>query len=164
MWQALFNAIFREDQALANSRELARHLARIPLFELKGLDMLYPDVKEKAERLISAMSKQGMYVELDNSFRSALWQDKLFAQGRTAPGNVVTAAHGLESYHQYGLAFDLRFVKYGWNPPAGWWEILGKEGEKLGLTWGGTFQDYSHFEWHPGFDWKSLKGFFQRSQ
>ena len=47
------------------------------------------------------------------------------------------------------LMLDAYYKNYNLSPPSfDWWNELGKEGEKLGLIWGGSFQDYGHFEWH----------------
>lgn len=165
MWQFLFEALFKESQQLSNQRELARHLSRVALYELKGAEALYPDLKGKAERLMEIMAAQGMPIWIVEGFRTAKKQDDYYAKGRSKPGNVITNAQGLESYHQFGLAFDVAFTKYNWNPPKWeWWTALGKEGEKLGLVWGGSFQDWGHFEWHPypGMEWKELKEYFQQ--
>lgn len=149
----------------ANAKQIAKHLAQALLYDNFDIDKLYPDVKEKAQQLQKNMQTLAMPIVFDNSFRSAKTQDNLYAQGRTAPGAIVTNAQGLQSYHQYGLAFDCKFRDWGWNPPdASWWQTLGKEGEKLSLIWGGRWKmsDIGHFEWHPGFEWEELEKYFKR--
>lgn len=77
--------------------------------------------------------------------RSQERQDQLYAQGRTAPGPIVTWTR--TSAHLDGRAFDVTIVgapEYDDWPEA--WELLGEVGEELGLKWGGHFQDYGHFE------------------
>jgi len=65
---------------------------------------------------------------------------------------VVTNARPGDSFHQYGLAFDVVPVAYkgmlGWNPAGPLWERIGSIGESLGLTWGGRWgtKDRPHFE------------------
>lgn len=146
-------------------RKTARHLSLVTLYNLSGVDALQDDVKQKCLALIARMAAIGKPVYLSQGFRSAKEQDDKYAQGRTTNGDVVTNARGLQSYHQYGLAFDLIFVDHNWNAPPSWWEILGKEGQALGLEWGGSwtgFQDLPHFEYHPGFDWKLLESYFKK--
>lgn len=160
----LFAALFQDTQKAGPLKEVAKHLARVALYQKFGTDALYPDVKEKCEKLISVMASKGMPVRLQEGFRPAKLQDEYYAKGRTTTGSKITNAKGLQSYHQYGLAFDLVFVEHGYNPPDSWWDILGKEGEKLGLSWGGRwigFSDRPHFEWHPGFEWKELEQYFK---
>jgi len=58
---------------------------------------------ELAERLAA----RGMDALITDGFRSIEEQNKIFAQGRTTPGRVVTQARGGESNHNYGMAVDL---------------------------------------------------------
>lgn len=143
----------------ANARAIAKHLAKNYLYDLDGPDALYPDVAKKYKKLVARMKKLNKPVYMSEGFRSARKQDTYF--NRTPK---ITNAKGLQSYHQYGLAFDLIFVNGRWNPPsAEWWEILGKEGKKLGLEWGGDWKgsrDRPHFEWHPSFTWRELEKYF----
>lgn len=112
---------------------------------------LLPSVQSKADQLLKVMKKLGYDVTIYQGFRSIEEQNKLYAQGRTKPGAIVTNAKGGESLHNYGVAADIVFVRNGrpsWaeNHP---WATLGKEGEKLGFEWGGrwiSFQDRPHFQ------------------
>jgi peptidoglycan L-alanyl-D-glutamate endopeptidase CwlK len=85
-------------------------------------------------------------------------QAALYAQGRTAPGKVVTWT--LNSKHVRGLAIDLcpweEFRLHGpdklaWDADSAVWETIGKIGESLGLQWGiiknGARIDLGHFEY-----------------
>lgn len=79
-----------------------------------------------------------------STLRDKSSQDALYAQGRTAPGKIVTNAKGGDSYHQYGVAFD--FVPLVDGKPA-WddtdrYEQCAEIGEKLGLEWGGNFKSF----------------------
>src|SRR3954463_11525957 len=67
---------------------------------------LNPIVKERTEQLIQQAAKKGIVVVITDSFRSAEDQNKLYDQGRTTDGDIVTNAKGGESYHNYGLAID----------------------------------------------------------
>lgn len=93
--------------------------------------------------------------EGDRSFEK---QNKLYAQGRTTPGKIVTYAKGGSSYHNYGLAFDFAIIA---NSTESWdtkvdtnenqipdYTEVGEIGESLGLEWGGRFhmKDYPHFQ------------------
>lgn len=161
-WRDMFLAVFNSSRKDAEAKQIAKHLARVWLYELKGIDALYPDVRLAAEELVKRMKTKGRPIIILETGRTALKQDEYFAKGRTASGSIITNAKGLESYHQYGLAFDVYFQRYHWNPPnSQWWYDLGKEGKSLGLVWGGSFQDFGHFEYHPGFDWKKLIDYFK---
>lgn len=87
-------------------------------------------------------------------------QAKIYAQGRTAPGKIVTNAKPGFSNHNFGIAVDMGVFKNGKyldssNPSkaAAFHKEAAKIGEKYNLEWGGnwkTFKDYPHFEWRTG--------------
>lgn len=120
--------------------------------KLKGL---HPSLAESARRLIRRAHGEGIYVIITQGLRSNSEQNALYAQGRTAPGSIVTNARGGYSYHNYGLAFDVCVcdVKAGRLIP-NWqvdrrWGRAGAIGRELGLEWGGdwsSFKDYPHFQ------------------
>lgn len=84
-------------------------------------------------------------------------QDKLYAQGRTTPGPIVTKAPAGSSAHNFGLAADLAPMKGNdiwWNAPKSVWKKMADEAVALGLTAGYYFKsifDGPHVE-HPS--WK----------
>jgi peptidoglycan L-alanyl-D-glutamate endopeptidase CwlK len=88
---------------------------------------------------------------------STLWtleeQAELFAIGGTKPGKKVTNPKPGESWHNFGLAFDVVPLvnrKAIWDSP--FWGRIGTLGKQAGLQWGGefrTFKDKPHFEFHP---------------
>lgn len=92
------------------------------------------------------MREEGLRVRIAEVRRSRERQRRLYAQGRTAPGPVVTWT--LNSKHVSGRAFDFDFIDY-WDArdPAAW-DFAGEIGEWLGLRWGGRWnvQDLRHFE------------------
>ncbi|MFA5813639.1 MAG: RHS repeat-associated core domain-containing protein [Patescibacteria group bacterium] len=77
-------------------------------------------------------------------------QNTLYASGRTVPGPVRTNAKGGESYHNYGLAFDVVPIednKSNYNTDK--WEQIGVIGEGFSFEWGGRwkkFVDKPHFQ------------------
>lgn len=77
-------------------------------------------------------------------------QAKIYAQGRSLPGPIVTKARPGFSWHNFGLAFDVAFLTGGKITWSGPWQELGALGEKRGLVWGGRFPkpDEDHFEYH----------------
>lgn len=87
-------------------------------------------------------------------------QARLYAQGRTTPGKVVTNAKPGYSNHNYGIAVDMGVFKSGKyldeNSPAEAERFHAKAAqvaEKYDIEWGGnwkTFKDYPHFEYKTG--------------
>jgi peptidoglycan L-alanyl-D-glutamate endopeptidase CwlK len=115
---------------------------------------LQPLVKRAAFNIVAEMEKLGHPVRIVQGFRSQGEQNKLYAQGRTTAGNIVTNARGGESFHNYGLAVDFTFRKEGYNASAELWETLGVVGESQGFAWGGrwlNFPDKPHFEMTLGY-------------
>jgi len=97
-------------------------------------------------RLIASLATAGYPVRCTQTYRSIEEQDALYAQGRTAPGKVVTKAKGGQSPHNYRMAADLIFVKEGYNGP---WDKVGSMARQIGLVWGGGWHvmiDRPHVE------------------
>jgi peptidoglycan L-alanyl-D-glutamate endopeptidase CwlK len=138
-----------------------------------ALNGLHPYVKSKVEQLlINANAQLKSYkMIITQAYRSKAEQDKLYAQGRTIPGKIVTNAKGGTSMHNYGLAIDFCLVdptgkKATWDiktdfdkdGQADWLEVV-KEAKKLGFAWGGdfkTFVDYPHLQMLGGLTEKEV--------
>ena len=117
------------------------------------------------ERLMNEFVSKARLFDLDlrvtSSYRSIEEQNKLYAQGRTTPGNIVTNAKGGESLHNYGVAFDIVDRKKGYNLTDREWAWLNFIWKYLTLdqtgtrgTWGGdwtSFVDKPHFELTLGY-------------
>lgn len=161
------NAQLADNQANAIPREVARQLAKIALFELKGIDALHPTVKPLAQQLLAKAKAIGINLTITETFRTAAKQNEYYEQGRTSPGSVVTNAKGLQSYHNYALAFDVAFDDGNGN--LAWpvqsdprWQQVATLGETLGLTWGGSFGDYPHWQYdnRGAITWQILQTYF----
>lgn len=120
-----------------------------------NLAILYPPFTSKIQALHKACAaRQASYWAI-SGMRTVAEQDALFAQGRTAPGKVVTNARGGQSYHNFGIAVDFcldkdterKGLQPDWDAQA--YTVLGEEAVKLGLEWGGNFRslkDYPHVQ------------------
>ena len=117
---------------------------------------LVPEMQPLAQQFVDNCHVAGVEVIIDQTLRTFAEQDALYAQGRTAPGNIVTYAKGGQSWHNFGRAFDavpLRQDRSGrvwWDAPMDVWLTMGATGERLGLTWGGRWPkpktDIDHWE------------------
>lgn len=113
---------------------------------------LNSDVARKARALVLEAAKQGIALTITNTLRSTQEQSRLYEQGRTTEGPIVTHAKPGTSKHEFGHAFDVAVVGENGNPT--WpedndlWNKIGAIGENLGLKWGGRFKtpDRPHFE------------------
>jgi len=92
------------------------------------------------------MEAEGVPVRIGEVRRSAERQHELYAQGRTAPGPVVTWT--LQSKHIRGRAFDFDFLSALDQADDDAWELAAQVGEWLGLRSGRRWsvQDDRHLE------------------
>lgn len=102
----------------------------------------------------------GLDVLIYCTFRARDEQDRLYAQGRTAPGKIVTNARAGQSAHNFGLAFDgvpMVAGKPAWDDHEVW-QVYGRVAEAVGLEWAGTwirFKEMPHVQ-HP--EWRQIAG------
>lgn len=68
-------------------------------------EMYQPFVRRITE-VITLLAQDGVVFYATCGLRTVAQQDLLYAQGRTAPGKIVTKARGGYSYHNYGIAID----------------------------------------------------------
>ena len=160
--EALARSIYTDLAARVQLRErvdgdLAILLDLHPAGRLQLLDdgNVHPDFAARVRDTLVRTREEGMSMQVNQVYRSVAGQDRLYAQGRTAPGDIVTRARGGPSWHNYGLAADVVFStpqgQPDWPDVANWTrygEIAGRQG----LTWGGAWRspDRPHVEYHPG--------------
>lgn len=109
-----------------------------------------PALASRVERLMIALHTVGVPVRVTAGRRTLEEQRRLYAQGRTTPGPIVTWT--LASKHLEGRAVDLVWRTrdgVSWDGP---WEMLGAMAEELGLRWGGRWSrpDKPHLELPEG--------------
>jgi peptidoglycan L-alanyl-D-glutamate endopeptidase CwlK len=106
-----------------------------------------------ARELINLAKNEGVEILVTSTLRTFEEQAELYAIGRTKPGKIVTNAKPGQSWHNFGLVFDVVPLVNGktiWDSP--FWKRIGELGKSVGLTWGGdfkSFKDKPHFEYHP---------------
>ncbi len=127
------------------------------------LTSLHPYVALLARRFLQLTQENNLDVRITTAFRSWDEEDRLFAQGRWAPGQIVTNARGGDSYHNWGLAFDAAPFESGkMSTDTQKFIQMGQLGQQVGLQWGGTFKsivDYPHFQYTFGLNtWDLLNG------
>lgn len=114
---------------------------------MRNITELHPRLQVKMEELKAACEAAGLKIGIGECLRTTAEQNALYAQGRTAPGSIVTNAPGssYSSQHQWGIAFDFyRNDGTGaYNEDGNFFERVGAIGKSIGLGWGG--------------DWTSIK-------
>lgn len=123
--------------------------------------LLHPLLRPTASEFINRVEQRlGIRLRVTRSLCSFAEQDAIYAQGRTKPGKIVTNARGGDSFHNYGLAFDVVEIVNGtanWNTR---WKEIAEIGLQLGLEWGGNFKSLSdkpHFQKSFGLTVKQLR-------
>lgn len=115
-----------------------------------SISSLNPAVATQARKFLDLTRANNMDVRITSAFRSWDESDRLYAQGRTTPGSIISNARGGESYHNWGLAFDASPYENGViTNNIELYKKMGRLGEQVGLEWGGRFKDlvdYPHFQ------------------
>lgn len=124
---------------------------------IKNMGAVHPQIKERAIELIRRSYNEGIRVQISSGYRSNAEQQKLYNQGRTTPGNIVTNAKPGQSIHNYGLAIDYFLVSSDgltalWTVNAQWRRVAAIA-KTMGFEWGGDwkgFVDYPHLQYTGG--------------
>jgi peptidoglycan L-alanyl-D-glutamate endopeptidase CwlK len=127
----------------------------------RDIHHLHPDLQPLCITWLAECQERQVAAILTNTYRSPAEQDALYAQGRTAPGRIVTNARGGQSQHNFTLpggkpaskAFDFAIKRRDgsliWDINSPEWKAAVAIGKNLGLVWGGDFKsihDYCHFQ------------------
>ena len=146
---------------------------------LERIKLMHPDVRDEVNEIydLIAQALSGRAIcRFSYTLRTYQEQDNLFTLGRTKVnpvgksdkkpmGNIVTNAKGGQSYHNFGLAFDIVLLKDsngdGTFETASWetnvdfdkdgkadWQEVVIICKQHGWAWGGdwNFKDMPHFE------------------
>lgn len=131
--------------------------SRTAQLNLQRLSQLHPIVGVRGHSMLELCAHNGLAILVTQGLRTWEEQDRLYAQGRTAPGDVVTKAKGGDSFHNYGLAFDIVVLdaigKMDWDSSHPGWTEAAQLGKSVGLEWGGDwtgFKDRPHFQYTGG--------------
>ena len=130
--------------------------------------LLCPAFVERLNEMERELEIDHLPFKLFEGFRSFERQEELYAQGRTAPGEIVTQCHPGDSIHQYVLAGDM--VKridgqWSWDNRDGLFDRMGAIAEDCGLIWGGHFRhfiDRPHVEM-PGLRLQEIKEIYRQN-
>lgn len=130
----------------------------------KTIATLHPAVQPKFRAFMVAAQElaeiKGLEYRGISGLRSMEEQARIYAQGRTTPGRIVSNAKPGSSFHNFGLAMDCgvfkkngaRFDYLDKTSPATadrFHRLAGAMAKAHGLRWGGTFrnfEDIPHFE------------------
>ncbi len=125
---------------------------------LNLLAKVHPRLRQRIVEVARIMVQRNPSIRcvVTSGLRTFEEQEHIYAQGRTRPGPIVSNARPGQSYHNYGLAVDLASLKgntIDWSDTSPNWAIMGAEGQRLGLEWGGawtSFVDRPHWQLTTG--------------
>ena len=130
---------------------------------LARLDLAVQPTMREATQIARGVAKTfNLDISVISGHRSYEQQADLYAQGRTAPGNIVTYAKPGSSNHNFGTAIDFGIFadgKYLDAREPGLTERVylaifnNIEAEGLSIDWGGNWKrlkDTPHFEYRTG--------------
>jgi len=119
-----------------------------------NLGGVHPELARRVRRLADKCEANGIAIRVTQGLRTWGAQDALYAQGRTAPGKIVTNAPGGHSMHNFGLAVDIVPAAEGfpsfvpdWNAMDLRWKNVLALAKTCGLAEGAewrTFPDMPH--------------------
>jgi hypothetical protein len=128
---------------------------------MRDITVLHPAAQYRAPLLVQKCAEQGIRIKIGECYRTVKEQDDKYAQGRTAPGIIVTKCKGstYSSMHQWYIAFDVfldmdidgdgKTSDDSYNDKLSTFRKIGKIGESIGLEWGGDWRsvtDKPHFQ------------------
>lgn len=135
----------------------------------RRIGTLHPKLQQEVTDLINTFyDTYGIKMRVTQALRTFEEQNNLYAIGRTVNGDRVTNAKGGQSYHNYGLAFDIVPIINGkaiWNNHK-IFEDFAKIAKAKGWKWGGnftTFKDRPHFEKTFGMHYSQLSTMYTDS-
>lgn len=121
-------------------------------------DLLIP-VQARVKKFLLLAKNAGIDILITSTYRDAESQAALYAQGRTAPGKIVTNAKPGQSWHNHRCAVDFVPVRNG-KPVWGTkgvdgelWARCGALAEQAGLEWAGRwvkFKEMAHVQYTGG--------------
>lgn len=139
---------------------------------VRNMGAVHAVVKESTIEMIRQAYAKGINVQISAGLRTYAEQTRLYNQGRTTPGNIVTNARAGYSNHNFGLAVDYFLVSHDgtvgiWDVSrdmnasgvADWLEVAAIA-KSLGFAWGGDwkgFVDYPHLEMTGGLSTAQLR-------
>jgi peptidoglycan L-alanyl-D-glutamate endopeptidase CwlK len=164
----------------AETEQVANELGSFDTRTEKSIRAMLIPTQRKARQFMKDIGQaglsQGLTARIISGTRTFDEQNKLYAQGRTSPGNVVTNARAGYSNHNFGIAWDVGiFNKKGdyiddlidkklmtSKAVDAEYKKVGAYGKACGLFWGGdwTKPDYPHFQMRDNDELASIRDTF----
>lgn len=132
---------------------------------IERVKLLHPAIRDEVAKAIEYVEtgfNDTMCIRVVQGLRTIEEQNALYAQGRTAPGKIVTNAKGGKSYHNYGLAIDFA-IMYDMDKNKTYeklsWDIFYDHDKDGKRDWMEVVDFFKSIGYKYGGDWKSLKDY-----
>ena len=129
----------------------------------RDISLLREDVAANCRIFLALCEAAGLRVLVTQTVRDDEYQAQLYAQGRTAPGSIVTNSK-TTTFHGAGLAFDIcQNIKGQEYSDRSFFTRCAEIAGRVGFSWGGdwkSFVDLPHFQWdeHGKYTFSRTKG------
>ncbi len=114
---------------------------------LSRISKLHPKLREDLPLILSDIHNKGISITITQGLRTIDEQNKLYAQGRTKPGAIVTQAKGGYSFHNYGLSIDFALLHK--DGSVSWSITEDTDNDKI-KDWDEVVQSFLKFGWEHG--------------
>ena len=110
----------------------------------RDVGLLHPKLRSIIPQIIGICAAQGLPVLVTDGFRTKAEQDAIYAQGRTAPGSIVTQVRWPNSAHCWGVAFDFCRNVRGreYDDSDRFFARVAEVAKQFGLEWGGDWKNF----------------------
>jgi len=130
----------------------------------RDISLLLPVLCRGTVEFLKRCNARGLAPVITETYRTSEYQDRLFAKGRTAPGDIVTGLRGGQSPHNFRYAFDICRGDRGkdvYNDTDNFFLKCGIVWEEMGGEWGGRWTrpvDKPHFQFTGIYTDAQVKG------
>lgn len=124
------------------------------------IKLLHPKLRDEVADLYSDICKAltgNAICRFTHTLRTFAEQDKLYQQGRTTKGKIVTNAPKGRSYHNYGLAIDIALLidkDNNWIYESLSYDLKGDYDKDKKSDWIEVVNIFKQYGWEWGGDWK----------
>ena len=144
------------------------------------IQLLHPKIRQEVADLVDFVNTKVLTgkakMRVTSTLRTFEEQNKLYYQGRTTKGSIVSNAKAGQSNHNYGLSFDFALIvdtngdgvydqtswstvtDYDTDKIADWMEVINlfeKHGYESGARWK-SIKDFPHLQKNFGYSVKQL--------